>query len=203
MPIAKPTPVIYCETCGKQIERKILGNTGKLEKLGRFSRRRFCDVKCAGIDRRSDEPLSDSWVTVHKYSKRAVPPGPCSICGKADGCDVHHIDGNHKNNDLSNLTRLCRRCHLRQHRTRTFCTICGLPAKGRGLCKAHYQKARTAAGGFTPKVYPKECSICGDKVEAHGLCRSHYQAKRREADKAAQLRPFKGGRSAPDGTSSR
>lgn len=73
-------------------------------------------------------------------------------CGAVFGGDVHHIDGNHKNNDLANLIRLCRGCHLRKHRTRTFCALCGRPAKGRGLCSMHYQRLRkTGAAGLPEK----------------------------------------------------
>ena len=40
----------------------------------------------------------------------------CAECG-ATGVvfDVHHIDGDHNNNDLSNLIVLCRKCHGEKH----------------------------------------------------------------------------------------
>ena len=36
------------------------------------------------------------------------------ICIKCDGYahDIHHIDGNNKNNKLNNLQPLCRKCHM-------------------------------------------------------------------------------------------
>lgn len=37
----------------------------------------------------------------------------CNLCGEADmsKLQVHHIDKNHSNNELSNLVWLCARCH--------------------------------------------------------------------------------------------
>lgn len=36
----------------------------------------------------------------------------CVRCGSTEKLDIHHLDGNRKNNALSNLTVLCRRCHM-------------------------------------------------------------------------------------------
>ena len=36
----------------------------------------------------------------------------CSICGTVDGLQVHHIDGNHKNNSIENLSWVCVHCHM-------------------------------------------------------------------------------------------
>lgn len=35
-------------------------------------------------------------------------------CGKK-ATDIHHIDGNSKNNDPENLVKLCRSCHIKKH----------------------------------------------------------------------------------------
>ena len=35
----------------------------------------------------------------------------CNICKTDKKIDIHHIDGNHKNNDFSNLVYLCAKCH--------------------------------------------------------------------------------------------
>jgi 5-methylcytosine-specific restriction endonuclease McrA len=35
----------------------------------------------------------------------------CAVCGKTDGLEIHHKDGNPKNNEISNLTVLCGVCH--------------------------------------------------------------------------------------------
>ena len=41
---AKPTPIKYCQFCGKKLERKDYGR--RLEDLGVFNRRKYCDVDC-------------------------------------------------------------------------------------------------------------------------------------------------------------
>jgi|GEM_PF-5309489 len=42
----------------------------------------------------------------------------CSQCGKEKGqIDVHHIDGNHNNNDVLNLLVLCASCHGKLHKS--------------------------------------------------------------------------------------
>lgn len=50
------------------------------------------------------------------------------------------VGGNHLNNSVENLVRICRSCHNREHRQRALCTICGTPAKGLGYCEKHYQR---------------------------------------------------------------
>ncbi len=37
----------------------------------------------------------------------------CCLCGYAnrDALEIHHIDGNHQNNDWSNISVLCANCH--------------------------------------------------------------------------------------------
>ena len=49
-----------------------------------------------------------------KYRKILLATGKdpvCKICGSRDKLHVHHIDGNHKNNEINNLVWLCVRCH--------------------------------------------------------------------------------------------
>jgi hypothetical protein len=81
-----------------------------------------------------------SWATTHHHARKEVPPGPCSICGKSDASDVHHKDGNHQNGSRSNLVRICRSCHIKEHRQRGSCSVCGAPVKGLGFCEKHYQR---------------------------------------------------------------
>lgn len=46
----------------------------------------------------------------------------CSVCSCGDNLETHHIDFNHKNNDLDNLITLCKRCH-------TIITQCGYTSR--------------------------------------------------------------------------
>jgi len=39
----------------------------------------------------------------------------CNECKSWVRLEVHHKDGNHKNNDASNLQWLCHNCHVRKH----------------------------------------------------------------------------------------
>jgi hypothetical protein len=55
---------------------------------------------------------------------RAFFQGRCQKCGREapeknprnSGCLLHHIDKNEENNDVSNLTLLCKSCHAIVHR---------------------------------------------------------------------------------------
>lgn len=52
--------------------------------------------------------------TVLKHSKKREV---CALCKLNDKriLAVHHIDHNHKNNELANLTWLCHNCHFLVH----------------------------------------------------------------------------------------
>lgn len=40
----------------------------------------------------------------------------CQICGTSNDLQIHHIDQNPANNDLSNLASICYRCHKNIHK---------------------------------------------------------------------------------------
>lgn len=40
----------------------------------------------------------------------------CTICGTIEKLIVHHIDGNFRNNELSNIQIVCRGCHNKIHK---------------------------------------------------------------------------------------
>ena len=52
--------------------------------------------------------------------------------------DIHHIDGDWQNNSEQNLQALYRSCHMKSHREKKLCIICGKPQKGLGYCNKHY-----------------------------------------------------------------
>jgi hypothetical protein len=56
----------------------------------------------------------------HRYRKyQNIKTDTCEKCGfkAANLCqmDIHHIDGNHSNNDIKNLQTLCACCHRLVH----------------------------------------------------------------------------------------
>jgi hypothetical protein len=147
----KPTPIKHCENCEAQLERKRIPS-GALESLLHFGRRKFCDQRCmaAAFDARPTN--GTSWATTHHHARKLVAPGACSRCGRPDAMDVHHADGNHQNNSPSNLSRICRSCHVKEHRPRASCSVCGDPVKGLGFCEKHYQRFKRHGDPLKVKV---------------------------------------------------
>ena len=197
----KPTPERYCEHCGKKLERKRLPN-GDLEYLTHFNRRKFCDRHCmaSAFDQRHSPVVG--WSAAHSVSRSMVPAGCCNRCGKPDARDVHHRDGNHLNNSLENLERICRICHVLEHRPRGSCVICGLPQKGLGYCNKHYLRFKKWGDPLAVKdnqfsevrkdgeqKYQKTCQVqgCNAKHHANGYCTKHAQQAKRGTIGMAQL----------------
>lgn len=82
----------------------------------------YCSKKCSGIGRRLESGLygdpTDSWKPTRKALFRFLNP-QCTGCGEKRKflLDLHHIDGNPRNNpwDGSNWEMLCSRCHDLRH----------------------------------------------------------------------------------------
>lgn len=139
---ASPDPIKYCEQCGDLLTRKRYN--GRMEDMSVFLRRRYCDQKCFALGQTKDEP------TLAALRKRSVKfrGDVCEQCGAADSLDVHHLDLNPSNNELSNLMTLCGSCHTKWHwehgkqqpKQQLDCAICGKPSKGLNLCLKHYQR---------------------------------------------------------------
>lgn len=51
----------------------------------------------------------------HEVLDNAGIERKCVVCGSVENMHTHHIDGNHNNNDLSNLQWLCSSCHSKLH----------------------------------------------------------------------------------------
>lgn len=133
----------YCEHCSELMTRK-RDRSGKLESNLHFGRRKYCDVECMKrrftlkVDRGSSERTS-------RHSARLrmgyfIGYDECRGCGRSVNLDVHHIDGDPFNNELINLTLLCRSCHIKEHRGGRKCLICDNKHKGLGYCDKHYQR---------------------------------------------------------------
>lgn len=151
----KQEPSKSCEHCGKQLTRKRYNGT--LESLNSFTRRKYCDMQCMGLAHRKDDPTVDAYrKRVYRHKK-----DHCQECGATENLQIHHIDGNPKNNRLSNLMTLCGSCHTKWHwnngktipRERSTCKICGVPLKksAQGMCQKHFQRVKKYGDPYLTK----------------------------------------------------
>lgn len=135
---------LYCQYCGKKLQRKRFGN--RLEDFGVFKKRKYCDRTCMKMAYLKIGSFNQEYRVAHQTARNIFkviqPVEKCSICGKSGKLDIHHKDGNYQNNNLDNLTYLCRSCHMKQHRIKSVCKICGKPMKALGYCDKHYQRLK-------------------------------------------------------------
>lgn len=132
-----------CAWCGATMGRKTFPS-GRIEPLGIFRGRRFCNLTCSGLAGRKANPARKSY---HWRARKFISTR-CATCGTAETLQVHHLDKNPANNKPENLMTLCRSCHTKWHWTHDAkpksppCSVCGSKAKARGLCDKHYQACR-------------------------------------------------------------
>lgn len=136
----------YCEYCGKKLERKVFAS-GRLEDYGVFLRRKYCNRTCMRkaflkIGENTEQTNSNAHTTARGINELILQKNQCEECGKTGRIDVHHIDGNCRNNTPKNLMALCRSCHMKKHKEKGMCVVCGKPAKGHGFCNKHYLRYR-------------------------------------------------------------
>lgn len=124
----QPRITCNCATCGKQFERELdRQNT----KSGLF----FCSRKCKDLGQSHQFGLISCGVTTtgtaidYRALALANYENCCHWCRDTFGelLDVHHIDHNRKNHNLSNLMILCAYCHGLE--TRRIVTV----GKDRGI----------------------------------------------------------------------
>ena len=139
--ITKPTPIKYCQYCGKKLERKRYNN--RLEDSSVFMRRKYCGVECMRRAFVKKDGSEQNYGEAHHSARKITylimnKQKVCEICGETKNIDVHHKDYNYNNNSPQNLMLVCRRCHLKLHRKKNTCVLCGKPVKGHGYCNLHY-----------------------------------------------------------------
>lgn len=54
-----------------------------------------------------------------KVMANAKVPTICILCEKVDKLDIHHKDGNNRNNKIENLEFRCKKCHSKAHPRKT------------------------------------------------------------------------------------
>jgi hypothetical protein len=102
-------PKRHCNHCGPRLRRKRFGT--KLEGLGVFSRRKYCDRVCMAASMHRQEVTKGT----HLWRARKHRKPNCEKCGSSERLHVHHRDENWRNNDPKNLQTLCPACHLKLH----------------------------------------------------------------------------------------
>lgn len=147
----KPIPVTpnVCLHCGKPLERKRF--SGRLEDRAIYSRRKFCDLVCAGLARTDPSP-SESALRKRYLGLKGKS---CETCETTEKLCLHHKNRNPANNDPSNTMTLCESCHTKWHwehdkvatpKQATVCIVCGKAPTNprdhirRGMCQMHYQR---------------------------------------------------------------
>ena len=136
----------YCCFCSDLMIRKRMSN-GLLESNFHFKRRKYCGRDCmvgAFIlkPRNNFNNVRLSRQQASNLMKYLGKDKKCNKCLREKNVDIHHLDGNPFNNMLSNLQSLCRSCHVKEHRPKRSCIICGDRHKGRGYCDKHLQRYR-------------------------------------------------------------
>ena len=96
-----------CAFCGKKFER--LKTQVEKSKSGLV----FCSKEC-GNKYKNEQVTNYQNSTDYRRNAFLAYPHKCYVCGYDDDeriLEVHHIDENRNNNDISNLKILCPNCH--------------------------------------------------------------------------------------------
>jgi len=107
--VYRKIPIIYTKICPKCKKKFQVP----------FPRQIACSRSCANKTNKSGENHRD-WkggfspgyyrkICFEKYDHK------CLVCNESNIVDVHHIDGDHKNNDIENLLPLCPTHHRYMH----------------------------------------------------------------------------------------
>lgn len=157
----------FCKYCGKELIRKRAEN-GRLEDFSIFKKRKYCNLDCFNNYRwmtfsieNHNQDYRPAHSTAKKIAKRFLNTECCELCGSTQNIDIHHKDEDYTNNNIDNLQSLCRSCHMKQHKKKGICIICGKPQKGHGYCAKHMQRYKKYNCPFFSKFHTSEiCKKC-------------------------------------------
>lgn len=106
----------YCKECSKVYmrERKYykISRQKHRNEINEKNRERNKTPERKEYRRQLDQDIKFPY---HKLMDEVGIKRVCAVCGSTSKLGTHHIDGNHDNNDLSNLQWLCSSCHNKLH----------------------------------------------------------------------------------------
>lgn len=131
---------VICQTCNEEFEatrkdKKYCTECFRKRRiqqvlLSRKKRNPDIEIGVGSGNATSNKPghQNHNWKTGIQGYRRLVNKEKCSLCGSTTQLLVHHIDHNRYNNNLENLTIVCKKCHQTHHCKRD-------PKTGRFLAK--------------------------------------------------------------------
>ena len=98
-------PIVFCIVCGKEVV--------KHESLVKRNNNNYCNREC--YNNRAKDGLKNIKRHTSHYSN-LLDIASCE-CGENRKylLEIHHIDGNNGNNNISNIEILCSNCHMKRH----------------------------------------------------------------------------------------
>lgn len=162
-----------------KVYRRISSELGCFKKnprwMGERIKKRLLRLDAIVLDGREQKEICPSILMDYLLAKKLKKSYKCEICGVSEWnnkpitLQIHHIDGNHFNNVISNLQILCPNCHSQ---TDTYCS------KNR----MRYKKSKLKVKSENKYNYGKSyvCENCGNevylrsrqKIVDHPMCKS-------------------------------
>lgn len=97
----------------------------------KIKKRMFCSISCKNIHQKpslgklnKDHNQFKNGIGVYRREALKFYGKKCQKCHSGERLEVHHIDENRTNNEMSNLSVLCITCHNMEHRTHIAKRIC-------------------------------------------------------------------------------
>lgn len=109
--------LVHCFICNKELMKTT--TQIKHSKSGKYFCNKSCQTKWRNTEFVGYKHINfkDGKYSYKSILKRYRIPQVCDYCGEKDVrvLATHHIDGNHRNNHIMNLTWLCHNCHTLVH----------------------------------------------------------------------------------------
>jgi hypothetical protein len=101
-----------CDRNPKNIIKCVICGNGVFDKVLRRRKDKVCSSGCfCKLDKNGGGYISSNHIVICFYFHKKE----CIICGEKNIVEVHHFDGDHKNNDPKNLVPLCANHHKYMH----------------------------------------------------------------------------------------